>query len=53
LFAQLRKHLNRLLPELADDQIRPTHSPSSTADDLMNRSLCTQKPVTQSRVTGL
>jgi len=52
LFEQLRRHLNRSLPALADDQIRPTHSPRRTADGLMNRSLFAQKPVTQSRVTG-
>ena len=32
--------------------IWPRHGPQTTADGLLNRSLCTQKPVTQSSVTG-
>ena len=51
-FQQFRRHLDRTLPVLADGRIRPTHSPRGTADGLMNRSLCAQKPVTQSCVTG-
>jgi hypothetical protein len=38
--------------EAGEGRIRPTHSPRSTADGLMNRSLSRGKPVTQSSVTG-
>jgi hypothetical protein len=39
-----------ILAEVA--RIRATHSPRDTADGSRNRSLCAQKPVTQSSVTG-
>ena len=51
-FAQLKAHLDYSRPKPTDGRILPTHSPRDTADGLMNRSLCTQKPVTQFRVTG-
>ncbi len=38
--------------DVSGRRIRPTHSPRDTADGLLNRSLWTQKPVTQSSVTG-
>ena len=36
---QVRSYLKRSLPKPSDDRIRPTHSPQTTADGLMNRSL--------------
>jgi hypothetical protein len=51
VFPRLRRRLRRFQPNLANDRIRPTHSPRTTADGLMNRSLSRRKPVTQSSVT--
>jgi hypothetical protein len=52
LFTQVRPYLKPSPPKPGDGRIRPTHSPRTTADGLMNRSLSRQKPVTQSSITG-
>jgi hypothetical protein len=52
VFPQITRHLRRYPRRPGDARIQPTHSPRDTADGFRNLSFCTEKPVTQSRVTG-
>ena len=52
VFPQPRRHLSQYKRRPGDARIRPTHSPRNRADGFPNLSFCTEKPVTQSRVTG-